>query len=144
MVTKFNEPLLNLKGDKEISIGLFNSLVRNCSKTYAHYSECDVNTVTLNEILSTYSLDEIKNFRQMGVSRYKELCTLLEKYSKDDKTVPQHVDSSLISLEIISQKINDIKVTPDTVWADLYKQTAKIINEELVKYGIKPIDDYED
>lgn len=144
MVTKFNEPLLNLKGDKEISIGLFNSLVRNCSKTYAHYSECDVTTVTFNEILSTYSLDEIKNFRQMGVIRYKELCALLEKYSKDDKSVPQHVDSSLISLEIISQKINAIKVTPDTVWADLYKQTVKIINEELVKYGIKPIDDYED
>ena len=144
MIKKFNEPLSKLKGNKEISIGLYCSLVRNCNKTYAHYSECDVTTVTLNEILSTYSLDEIKKFRQMGVIRYKELCTLLEKYSKDDKSVPQHVDSSLISLEIISKKVNAIKVTPDTDWADLYKQTAKIINEELVKYGIQPIDDYED
>ena len=53
MVKRFNEPLMNLKGDKEISIGLFNSLVRNCNKTYAHYSECDVTTVTLSQLPRT-------------------------------------------------------------------------------------------
>ncbi len=61
-----------------------------------------------------------------------------EDYQRDFGNV-----NSLTSLEEISNRINAIKITPDTDWADLYKQTAKIVNEELVKYGIHPIDDYE-
>ena len=142
MMNKLNTSLLKLKEDHEISTALYNSLVRNASKTYTHYKDVSVSTITLKEILSTYTLDEIKAFRQMGPSRMCELSSFIKKYSNKEDA-PEYVNEAIISLEAISRQINAIKVTPDTDWADLYKQTAKIINEELVKYGIQPIDDYE-
>ena len=131
-------PLAILNEKHIISPRLYGSLLRGSKKVYEKYENCELKNITLRQVLNTYTLDELRHFRQMGDARFKELTDLIANNNMDEI----FGSPELISLYTISASINAIKVSPDTSWAELYKKVARILNTEFEKHGIDLIEEY--